>query len=125
MVAVKVRCRFGKLITGVLSSTFVPKLLTDALVRSRLKELRGWRHVGRFITRTFKFDHFMDAIAFVNEVAEAAEREEHHPDINVRYTEVKLSIQTHSKGGVTEWDVDLARAIDNLEEAVSRETAGM
>jgi 4a-hydroxytetrahydrobiopterin dehydratase len=124
MVAVKVRCRFGKLITEVVSSVFVPKLLADREVKSRLKELKGWKQEGKFITRTFKFDHFMDAIAFVNEVAEAAEREEHHPDINVRYTTVKLSIQTHSKGGVTEWDVDLARAIDNLEEAVRRETAG-
>ena len=66
----------------------------------------------------------MDAIAFVNEVAEAAEREEHHPDINIRYTTVKLSVQTHSEGGVTEWDIGLAKTIDNLEDAVRRETAG-
>jgi 4a-hydroxytetrahydrobiopterin dehydratase len=101
----------------------VPKLLTDAEVKARLKGLRGWKHEGEFITRTFEFDHFMDAIAFVNEVAEAAEREEHHPDINIRYTTVKLSIQTHSEGGLTEWDFDLAKAIDNLEDAVRRETA--
>lgn len=102
----------------------VPKLLTDAEVESRLEKLKGWKHQGKFVTRTFKFGHFMDAIAFVNEVAEAAEREEHHPDIKIRYTTVTLSIQTHSEGGVTEWDIDLARAIDNLEEAVRRETAG-
>jgi len=101
----------------------VPRLLTDPEVESRLRELKGWEHEGKFITRSFEFGHFMDAIAFVNEVAEAAEREEHHPDINVRYTTVKVSIQTHSEGGVTEWDIDLARAIDNLEEAVRRETA--
>jgi 4a-hydroxytetrahydrobiopterin dehydratase len=101
----------------------VPKLLTDAEVKSRLKGTKGWRHEGEFITKTFEFGHFMDAIAFVNEVAEAAEREEHHPDIEIRYTTVKLSIQTHSEGGVTGWDIDLAKAIDNLEEAVRRETA--
>jgi len=100
----------------------VPKLLTDSEIKSRLKELDGWKHERKFITKTFEFDHFMDAIAFVNEVAEAAEREEHHPDMNIRYTTVKLSIQTHSEGGVTEWDVDLARAIDVVEKAVRRDS---
>ena len=124
MDAVKVRCRFGKLITEVLSSILVPKVLSDTEIKTRLKELNGWKHEGKFITRTFEFDHFMDAIAFVNEVAEAAEREEHHPDINVRYTNVKLSIQTHSENGVTKWDIDLAKAIDVLEKAVRAESAG-
>jgi len=101
----------------------VPKLLTDSEIKSRLKELDGWKHERKFITKTFEFDHFMDAIAFVNEVAEAAEREEHHPDMNIRYTTVKLSIQTHSEGGVTEWDVDLARAIDVVEKAVRRDSS--
>lgn len=93
-------------------------------VKSRLKGLKGWKSQGRFITRTFEFDHFMDAIAFVNEVAEAAERQEHHPDISIRYTTVKLSVQTHDEGGVTEWDFELARAVDVIEDAVRRETAG-
>jgi len=124
MVAVKVSCRFGKLITETISSIIVPKLLTDAEIRTSLKELNGWKHEKKFITRTFEFDHFMDAIAFVNEVAEAAEREEHHPDINIRYTTVRLSIQTHSEGGVTEWDIGLAKAIDVIEKAVRRESAG-
>jgi len=101
----------------------VPKLLTDSEIKSRLKELDGWKHERKFITKTFEFDHFMEAIAFVNEVAEAAEREEHHPDMNIRYTTVKLSIQTHSEGGVTEWDVDLARAIDVVEKAVRRDSS--
>ena len=123
MVAVKVSCRFGKLITEAISLVLVPTLLSDAEIKTRLKELNGWKHEGKFITRTFEFGHFMDAIAFVNEVAEAAEREEHHPDITIRYTTVKLSIQTHSEGGVTEWDIGLAKAIDVLEKAVRRESA--
>ena len=102
----------------------MPRLLTEAEITSRLKELKDWSIEGKFITKTFEFDHFMDAIAFVNEVAEAAEREEHHPDINIRYTTVKLSVQTHSEGGVTEWDIGLAKTLDNLEDAVRRETAG-
>ena len=101
----------------------MPKLLSDSEIRTRLKDLDGWKHERKFITMSFVFDHFMDAIAFVNEVAEAAEREEHHPDIKIRYTTVKLSIQTHSEGGVTEWDTALAKAIDVVEKAVRRETA--
>jgi len=124
MLTVKVSCRFGKLITEALSSVTVPKLLTGTEIKSSLKELNGWKHVGKFITKTYEFDHFMDAIAFVNEVAEAAEREDHHPDINIRYTTVRLSIQTHSEGGVTRWDVGLAKAIDVVEEAVRRENSG-
>lgn len=92
----------------------MPKLLSDTEITSRLKGLKSWKKEGKFITRTFEFDHFMDAIAFVNEVAEAAERQEHHPDMNIRYTTVKLSIQTHSEGGVTQRDIDLAKTIDVL-----------
>lgn len=123
MVGVKVLCRFGKLITEAATELTVPRLLGETEIGSRLKELKGWKKEGKFIAKTFRFNHFMDAIAFVNEVAEAAERKEHHPDIDVRHTTVKLSIQTHSEGGVTEWDFDLAKAIDVLEEAVRRETA--
>ena len=101
----------------------MPRLLTESEIKSRLKSLKGWRHGGKFITKTFKFGHFMDAIAFINEVAEAAEREQHHPDIKIRYTTVKLSIQTHSAGGVTEWDFDLAGAIDALEDAFRAEAS--
>ncbi len=124
MVTVKVSCQFGKLIIEATSCVLVPKLLSDAEIKTSLKGLKGWKHEGKFITKTIEFDHFMDAIAFVNEVAEAAEREEHHPDINLRYTTVKLSVQTHSEGGVTEWDIELARAIDVVEKAVRRDTAG-
>lgn len=92
----------------------MPRLLTKTEVRRKLRRLRGWSHRGRYIVKTFKFDEFMDGIEFLNRVARVAERHEHHPDIEVRYTEVKLSIQTHSEGGVTAWDIGLARAIDKL-----------
>jgi len=74
---------FGKLITLAISSPGVPKLLKDMEISSRLKDLKGWKREGKFIAKTFEFDHFMDAIDFVNEVAEAAERQEHHPDISI------------------------------------------
>ena len=90
----------------------VSKLLTDSEIASRLRPLRGWEHEGKFITKVFEFGQFMDGIDFLNKVAEIAEKEEHHPDIHVRYTTITLSLQTHSEGGVTEWDVELAEAIE-------------
>jgi len=92
----------------------VPKLLEDSEISARLKHLGGWKHEGKFITKTFEFPTFMNGINFIGKVAAVAEREEHHPDIHVRYTTITLSIQTHSQGGVTEWDLDLAEAIEKM-----------
>jgi 4a-hydroxytetrahydrobiopterin dehydratase len=92
----------------------LPRLLTSREVDGKLRTLRGWKRSGRFITKTFEFDEFMDGISFLNKVARIAEAHEHHPDIKIRYTSIKLSIQTHSEGGVTSWDVGLARAIDRI-----------
>ena len=94
----------------------MPALLTDAQIEARLKRLDGWKKEGDFIVRTFQFREFMDGIGFINSVAKTAEEEEHHPDIYVRYTSVRLSLQTHSEGGVTEWDIALANKIDKLAE---------
>jgi len=90
----------------------VPKLLSDPEIRGRLKQLKGWSFDGEFITKSFEFRRFMDGVEFVNRVAAVAEKEEHHPDIHVRYTTVTLSLRTHSEGGVTDWDLDLADAIE-------------
>jgi 4a-hydroxytetrahydrobiopterin dehydratase len=92
----------------------VPKLLGDAEVASRLARLDGWRRRGRFIVKSYEFGTFMDGIKFLTKVAAVAESQGHHPDIRVRYTEVTLSIQTHSEGGITSWDFDLARGIDGI-----------
>jgi 4a-hydroxytetrahydrobiopterin dehydratase len=92
----------------------VPKLLDDADVDARLAALKGWRRDGKFITKSFEFETFMDGIRFLNRVAKVAEEKDHHPDIQVRYTQVKLLIQTHSEGGLTAWDFDLAKGIDGL-----------
>lgn len=92
----------------------MPRLLTATEIDERLRILAGWRRSGHFITKTFVFDEFVDGVSFVNEVAKIAERHEHHPDIRIRYTSVRLSIQTHSEGGVTSWDIELAKAIDGI-----------
>lgn len=95
----------------------MPRLLAAKEIDRRLKRLNGWRRRGKFITKEFQFEGFMEGISFIGMVASVAEKEEHHPDIRVRYTTVTLSIQTHSEGGVTERDVALAKRLD---EALSR-----
>lgn len=92
----------------------MPKLLDDSEIKKRLKTLKGWRHDGKFVTKSFEFESFMEGIGFVSRVAKVAEKEEHHPDIHIRYTTVTLSVQTHSEGGVTEWDLELAGAIEKM-----------
>ena len=92
----------------------MPRLLTSREVKRKLRGMKGWQHRGGFITKTFVFDHFMEGISFLNKVARIAEKQEHHPDIKVRYTAITLSIQTHSEGGVTALDVGLAKAIDRV-----------
>ena len=92
----------------------MPKLLDDPEIKKRLSTLKGWKLDGKFITKSFEFKSFMESIAFVSRVAEVAEKEEHHPDIHIRYTTVTLSIQTHSEGGLTEWDFELAGAIEKM-----------
>lgn len=84
----------------------------DSEISVRLRRLKGWKQEGKFVTKTFEFPSFMEGIAFINAVAAVAEKVEHHPDIHVRYTAVTLSVQTHSEGGVTEWDLDLAEAVE-------------
>lgn len=92
----------------------MPRLLEGAKLTDELRPLKGWKSDGDFITRTFEFNEFMDGVRFIERVAKVAEELEHHPDIHVRYTTVRLELQTHSEGGVTEWDIELARAIDKV-----------
>jgi 4a-hydroxytetrahydrobiopterin dehydratase len=93
-----------------------PKLTDDEL-SAALASLPGWRREGDAITRTFVFPAFMDGIAFVRRVAEAAEAADHHPDLDVRYTRVTCTLSTHDAGGITRADVRLAAEIDRLASA--------
>ncbi|HYR03893.1 MAG TPA: 4a-hydroxytetrahydrobiopterin dehydratase [Nitrososphaerales archaeon] len=86
--------------------------LSDAEIERALKSLKGWGRDGDFITKEFRFRAFMEGIRFVDHVAVIAESQEHHPDINVVWTTVTLKIQTHDEGGITNWDVALAKEIE-------------
>ena len=91
-------------------------LIKAADLKNRMKKIPEWEQEKNHIERTFEFDDFADAIDFVNAVAEVADDEEHHPDIDIRYNKVRLVLSTHSKGGVTELDFGLAERIDTLAE---------
>jgi len=81
---------------------------------SALVSVPGWKKIGEVITRTYQFKDFVAAIAFVNSVAKLAEAAYHHPDIDIRWNKVTLTLTTHDQGGLTKKDFDLARKFDQL-----------
>jgi 4a-hydroxytetrahydrobiopterin dehydratase len=88
--------------------------LSDLEIQRALGNLSGWSRRGDVLVKTFSFQKFLDGIEFVDEVAGVAERMNHHPDIDVRYTKVTLTLSTHDAGGITQSDLDLAEAIESL-----------
>jgi 4a-hydroxytetrahydrobiopterin dehydratase len=88
--------------------------LADSDVARRLKTLSEWSQPGEEIQRTYRFKDFVQAMAFVERIAERAEAVQHHPDILIRYSRVTLSLSTHDAGGITEKDFDFAAAADKL-----------
>ena len=90
------------------------ELPTDAEIESRLKGIE-WTREGEEIVREWKFKDFTEAIAFVNQVADAAEAANHHPDILLHgWNKVRLSLTNHAAGGLTEADFKIARTFDTL-----------
>jgi 4a-hydroxytetrahydrobiopterin dehydratase len=89
-------------------------LLTGEEVAERLRD-SAWERDGEEIARDFKFDDFGAAMAFVNRVAEAAEEANHHPDILLHgWNKVRLSLMTHTEGGLTDNDFAMAARFDGL-----------
>lgn len=90
--------------------------MTADEIRAACGGLRGWdanvEAEAPSISREYRFPTFPAAVRFVDFVAELAEAADHHPDIDIRYNRVRLTLSTHSAGGVTENDFALARAID-------------
>jgi 4a-hydroxytetrahydrobiopterin dehydratase len=86
--------------------------LSDADIRKELLELPGWvNHDGKLV-KTFPHASFPEAIIFVNAVAHLAELANHHPDIDIRYSDITLSLVTHDDGGITSKDVALAKEVE-------------
>jgi 4a-hydroxytetrahydrobiopterin dehydratase len=94
--------------------------LSDIAIQRELGTLPGWSRRGDAITKTFQFRNFLSGINFVSAVAKAADAADHHPDIDIRYTKVVCTLSTHSAGGITQNDLDMARQIESAQEAISQ-----
>jgi 4a-hydroxytetrahydrobiopterin dehydratase len=88
--------------------------LDDNAIAAGLQGL-DWTREGSEITTTVVRKNFVEAMAFVNRVAELAESRNHHPDIAISWNKVTLTLSTHDAGGLTQLDLDLAAAIDAME----------
>ena len=86
--------------------------LSDAEVTAGIQSLQGWSRRGDAIEKSYVFRKFAEGIAFVDRVAAKADAADHHPDIDIRYTTVKMVLSTHSEGGITRKDLELAREIE-------------
>jgi len=91
-----------------------PSTLSDIEIQRELNTLAGWSRKGEAIVKTFEFPTFSHAIAWVNRVAEVADASNHHPDLDIRFRNVAVSLSTHESGGVTARDFTLARAMDTM-----------
>jgi 4a-hydroxytetrahydrobiopterin dehydratase len=89
-------------------------ILTDLQRQEFTASYPDWELDGETIRRSYRFRDFSQAMGFVTRVALAAERADHHPDIDIRWSTITVALSTHSEGGLTQRDVDLASLIDTL-----------
>lgn len=90
------------------------KLLSQDEITQRMSKLNGWAVDGKILKRCFKFGNFAEALAFVNKVGKIAEDLDHHPDITFGWGYAEVATTTHDRGGITDFDVSLASAINEI-----------
>lgn len=95
----------------------MPPRLSDLEIQRALGSLPGWARRGEVLTKTYSFKKFSEGIDFVQRIARAADKMDHHPDIDIRYTKITCTLQTHDAGGITDDDLTLAGTIEKLIEA--------
>lgn len=88
--------------------------LSDDDVQARLAELDGWERSGNAIEKQFDLGDFSGSVEFVNRITPVANEMNHHPDLAISWSKVTVTLSTHSEGGLTENDFELARKIDGL-----------
>jgi 4a-hydroxytetrahydrobiopterin dehydratase len=91
-------------------------LLDDEAVSKGIAGL-AWRRQGDELVKERKGKDFADSVRYLNAVTELAEAANHHPDVDIRWNTVTLRLSTHSEGGLTQADLDLARQIDRIDSA--------
>ena len=92
----------------------MPSRLSDLEIQRALGALPGWSRRRNVLTKTFTWPTFAQGIEFVTRVAKLADAMNHHPDIDIRYTKVTCALSTHDAGGITEFDVKLAEAMNRI-----------
>jgi 4a-hydroxytetrahydrobiopterin dehydratase len=92
----------------------MPELLSDEEIEAQLPD--GWDRDGDEITRTFEFDGYFEGVGFASGVGGLAEEAFHHPKLIVEWGEVEVRLTTHSEGGITNYDVDLAERVNDIYE---------
>ncbi|KAB8333955.1 4a-hydroxytetrahydrobiopterin dehydratase [Scytonema tolypothrichoides VB-61278] len=90
------------------------QLLTEQEIQEKASDLPSWTLQASTLQCTRKFKDFIQAIEFVNKLVEPAESAQHHPDIEISYNKVKISLTTHDAGGLTQKDFDLAKLISEI-----------
>ena len=88
--------------------------LTTKQISVHLKDVPVWSIHAKTLLRTFKFEGFLDSIGFVKRIAAKAQKLNHHPDIDIRFNKVTLTLTTHDEGGITEKDFSLAKQCDEV-----------
>jgi 4a-hydroxytetrahydrobiopterin dehydratase len=89
-------------------------LLSKNEIENAFATLKGWKLEDKEIAKQYELSDFVRAMGFVNSVALLSEKANHHPDIDIRWNKVKLVLSTHSAGGLTQKDFNLAKQIDSL-----------
>ena len=88
--------------------------LSDEVIGERLEGLDGWERDGDSIKKTFEGEDFMSSVNLVDKLAPVAEAMNHHPDLEISWNKVTVTLSTHSEGGLTDNDFELAGSIDGL-----------
>ena len=88
--------------------------LTDDEVAAGLATMPGWERSGDEIAKEYRLGNFRDSVAFVVRLSYEAEAANHHPDLDIRWNRVRVVLSTHSEGGITAKDLDLAAAVEAL-----------
>ncbi len=93
----------------------MPEKLTEQEIKEKLQSIEGWKFKNNSILKTFKTSSFPATMGFVTAVGGVAQRMNHHPDyILMKYKDVEISFSTHSAGGVTEKDIEIAEEINKI-----------
>ena len=88
--------------------------MSDDEVKDRLSKMGGWEREGDALVHQFEFANFVGSVDFVNRITPIAEEMNHHPDLEISWNKVTVSLSTHSEGGITENDFKLAAKIDSV-----------